>query len=269
MTQTNFFKLCANCKKHNPPDAAYCLGCGVSFHYPLSATQDRRQGYQNGRSNQQLYDPPQVNLRELENVAEELNNLWHDFYLIRQTGNENSVLWHVLFKHLAAYQLDNKIHEAKLRIEDIYIEGYIQAHQIGVQRFLSLLEQQIAQELALLQLGYDQELERRRFAFVQDQMDEALSRYLQRQKDAFIVSQHLDDEAVLGRVERFAKAVDHLDQLFIKEGRLGGLAYEDKQIILAELVNLLKAEIFPGIVEEHNFAADIDELGEVVNSRYP
>jgi hypothetical protein len=133
-----------------------------------------------------------------------------------------------------------------------------------VQRLLGLLDQQVTHELEQIQLKHDQAIQSQKFAFEQNQKDEEHTRDLRRRKATVGFSENMKDLTMLGKLDRYAQSVDRLEQLFLKEGRLNGLAYEDKQAILYELVELVKAEIFSAIIEERNFAADVTELEKVL-----
>ena len=253
-------KVCPNCRFSNVAQASFCGDCGRAFAGQGSQpATNMRADTERAATNAA---PP--NLRALETVATELDQLWGDFYKIRQHKKEGGFLWDFILKHIAAHDLDVKIDEVKGQIEDMWLAGYVESHNLPIQRILALQAQQIAHEYDGYQLQHEQRMEAQQFAFTQDQKDEELTRTLKRRKEEHTSSQELADAASVGKVGRFKITLDELERLLLPKPNDPN--QDIKRELLLELTHLVKHDVFSSKGDgDGDYGSYLDELDDLIN----
>lgn len=256
--------VCPHCRFTNVARAKFCGDCG----WPLDSGGVPVSISMSTAARQELTDPTPPNLRALENVADELDKLWEDFYKIRENNKEGGFLWELILKHVAAHDLNVKVDNVKGQIEGMWLDGYLQSHNLPIQRILALQAQQIAQEHEQYDLQHQQRLDAQRFEFNQQLRDEALKRELQRRQAAHRIAQQMADTAMVGRVVRFDKLIKSIEDLLIEDGPLtaqDAQSQDMKREIILELLHLAKDIIFDKNQKGNDYSSYLDELDDLVD----
>ena len=260
----NARKVCSNCRFSNVPNATFCQECGSR----LGSHRTRSSAVVPTQSNRNVPMPRPPALRTLDKAPADLEKLWSDFYRLRGYHKQGGWLWELLLKHIAAHDLDVKINEAKGRIEDMQLEGYVQSHKLAIQRFLTLQAKQIAHEQAEIEQQHEQRLARLSFDFDQQTKDEALQRDLLRRLATYKVDLEMADAKEVGRIRRINKVIQTIENELLSDSSLmsqGSTSPDFMREFIFDLLHLAMDAIYDKDKKASDSNAYLNELDDLVD----
>ena len=252
--------VCPNCRFSNLAQAKFCGDCGR----PLAGGGSQPPANLSTPNRREVTDPTPPNLRSLENVAEDLESLWGNFYKIREHNKQGGFLWELVLKHVAVYDLNVKIDNVKGQIEDMWLEGYLQSHNLPIQRILALQNQQIRHEQEQYELEHRQRLHAQQFEFLETLKDIALARNLPRKRVIDQAEREKEDADMVAKAERLGKfiiSIEDLETLSVQNPE----NKEMYQELISEFLHKAMDIILYKDHTKNDYGSYLDELDELVD----
>ncbi len=265
MRPVTYNKICPRCGRRNINDASFCGRC----NNPLG--RDNSSDYRQTEQGTQVIMPAtetravsNSSANRLDRVAKDLSQLRNKFDSIRESQKGGGLFWHLIQRHVEAYELQEKISEAIEKIENINLIGYAEMHAQIVQAHLRTQAQASDHAHQLAEQEHEERIKAREFRFTQGIEDERLGRELNREYDRRQFIENIEDGKLRRKISRFAQAVDHIEACFLTpEERLKGIPSDAKKETISRLVKRVEEEIFNSTEEELGGSDYLDELKDL------